>query len=147
MILIFCFQSNKHWHEREPRAETSNEKIKLVFQPTDQKHFIHYNQAFLWRVFFSVSLLMHACTTALLVQFCVCAEHVHTLMYYSCSVCALHLRVNMTPECSLLFTFSNHILQSWLQWASLCCHSLCVSSFTVAPVQTYHGEISPSNTQ
>ena len=48
MILIFFFQSNKHWHENGPQAETSNEKMKLVFQLTDQKHFIHNNQAFIW---------------------------------------------------------------------------------------------------
>lgn len=30
-----------------PRAETSNEKMKLVFQLTDQKHFIYNNQAFI----------------------------------------------------------------------------------------------------
>lgn len=61
MILIFCFQSNKHWHENEPQAERPNEKMKLVFQLTDQKHFIHYNQAFIWH---SCSVCMHVRVSA-----------------------------------------------------------------------------------
>lgn len=73
MILIFCFQSNKHWHENEPQAERPNEKMKLVFQLTDQKHFIHYNQAFIWH---SCSVCMHVRVSApvggLYVFVCVC---------------------------------------------------------------------------
>lgn len=69
MILIFCFQSNKHWHENEPQAETSNEKMKLVFQLTDQKHFIHYNQAFIWRDLFCVWVCARVCV-------CMCVHEV-----------------------------------------------------------------------
>lgn len=77
MILIFCFQSNKHWHENEPRAPTSNEKMKLVFQLTDQKHFIHYNQAFIWRGFFYFCMRARRCVPRL----CVCEERACT---YTC---------------------------------------------------------------
>lgn len=73
MILIFCFQSNKHWHENEPEAETSNEKMKLVFQLTDQKHFIHYNQAFIWH-----ALVCVCARTCVQDCMCVCGEHVCT---------------------------------------------------------------------
>lgn len=48
MILIFCFQSNKHWHENVPQAQAPNEKMKLVFQLTEQQHFTRNNQAFIW---------------------------------------------------------------------------------------------------
>lgn len=113
MILIFCFQSNKHWHENEPRAETSNEKMKLVFQLTDQKHFIHYNQAFIWRDFFSLFfILAFTCMCALyfmcVMSVCACV-HVHP------SVCALLLLVIATPECSL-----------W-HFQSICTRSSCLA--------------------
>lgn len=83
MILIFCFQSNKHWHENEPQAETSNEKMKLVFQLTDQKHFIHYNQAFIWRDLF-----------------CVC---VRACVYYTVCICEGHVCVHVNTLFMPLF--------------------------------------------
>lgn len=110
MILIFCFRSNKHWHENEPQAETSNEKMKLVFQLTDQKHFIHYNQAFIWRdLFFSVCACM-------CVQYCiVCGASVRTCKYIiHVSVCAMLLFVIATPRCSLWHFPTICTRTSWL---------------------------------
>lgn len=105
MILIFCLQSNKHWHENEPQAETSNEKMKLVFWLTDQKHFIHCNQAFIWCEFF---LCVHL--------------HMFTIIYvYVERTSALHylclcLRCATACYCSniQLITFSDHLQQNYL---------------------------------
>lgn len=71
MILIFCLQNNKHWQENGPRARASNEKMKLVFQLTAQKHFIHYNQAFIW-VWLPSN--MYSCL-------CTCLLKVYSLVY------------------------------------------------------------------
>lgn len=116
MILIFCFQSNKHWHENEPQAETSNEKMKLVFQLTDQKHFIHYNQAFIWQDFFSSLFFILAftfmCARSFMCVMSMCAcVHVHV----HASVCALLLLVIATPGCSL-----------W-HFQSICTRSSCLA--------------------
>lgn len=114
MILIFCFQSNKHWHENEPEAETSNEKMKLVFQLTDQKHFIHYNQAFIWRDLFYVCA--HArvyCTVC--VCLCVWMACVSTCKYIiHVSVCAMLLLVIATPRHSLWHFPTFCTRTSWL---------------------------------
>lgn len=103
MILIFCFQSNKHWHENEPQAEASNEKMKLVFQLTDQKHFIHYNQAFIWRDLVCVcgAYCMCECGGSM------CKYIIHA------SVCAM-LLVIATPRRSLWHFPTFCTRSSWL---------------------------------
>lgn len=93
MILIFCFQNNKHWHENEPQAATSNEKMKLVFQLTDQKHFIHYNQAFIWLDLFCVhaqarvycSVCVCLCVHEAYV--CTCKYIIHVSVCYYATAC------------------------------------------------------------
>lgn len=118
MILIFCFQSNKHWHENEPRAQTSNEKMKLVFQLTDQKHFIHYNQAFIWRVFF-ISACVHrgTCHVYVCVRSARARVHVNTLFM-------LHLVHHLSLVLLLVV-----IATPWLQcFLSICNSRSCLDN-------------------
>lgn len=80
MILIFFFRSNKHWHEKEPQAEAFNEKMKLVFQLTDQKHFIHYNQTFIWCDLLCVRVTCVSRSFGVLV--CACKYIIHACVCY-----------------------------------------------------------------
>lgn len=119
--------------------QTSNEKMKLVFQLTDQKHFIHYNQAFIWRDLFCVRVCVctHMCMWACVR---VCA-HVNTLFML---LFAMLLLVIATPRRSLWHFPTFCTRTSWLPvsvYVILCLIFHCCIHHSPSQIN-YAGQIS-----